>query len=172
MRTFIIIVLSFMVAACSSPLFAQSYPIPFVNNPLVPAAVVPGGPGFTLTVNGTGFVAGEVVRWNGTALATTFVTSAQLTAQVPAANIKNVGTIFVTVSTPPGGISNFVFFDVAIPTSSLAYSRIDTDYSPQISPDTPYLSGPSAVTVADFTNTGIPYLAIANNTCPIELQCG
>jgi hypothetical protein len=172
MRTLLTIILSFMVGAFSSPLFAQSYPIPFVNNPLVPAAVVPGGPGFTLTVNGTGFVAGDVVRWNGTALATTFVNAAQLTAQVPATNIKNVGTIFVTASTPPGGISNFAYFEITTPTSSLAYSRIDTDYSPQTSPDTPFLSAPSAVTVADFTNSGIPYLAIANNTCPIELQCG
>jgi len=33
-------------------------PVPLINQPLVPDAVAPGGAGFTLTVNGTGFVSG------------------------------------------------------------------------------------------------------------------
>ena len=32
---------------------AQNNPVPMINNPVVPSAAVPGGPGFTLTVNGT-----------------------------------------------------------------------------------------------------------------------
>jgi len=40
--------------------------VPVINQPLVPDAVKPGGTGFTLTVNGSGFVSGSVVRWNGT----------------------------------------------------------------------------------------------------------
>jgi len=51
--------------------FAQN-PVPFVNQPLVPAAVAPGGAGFTLTVHGTGFISGAAVNWNGTLLATLF----------------------------------------------------------------------------------------------------
>ena len=172
MRTSAAILFVLLLVAFSSPLSAQTYPIPFVNNPLVPAAVPPGGQGFLLTVNGTGFVSGDVVRWNGGALATTFVNAAQLTAQVPSLKIASAGTIFVTVATPVGGVSNFVFFDVTAPTSVLAYTRIDTDFSPQAAPDIPYLSRPSALTVADFTNAGIPYLAIANSSCPIELECG
>jgi hypothetical protein len=38
---------------------AQTNPVPLVNLPLVPDAVAPGSPGFTLTVNGTGFVQGQ-----------------------------------------------------------------------------------------------------------------
>jgi hypothetical protein len=37
--------------------FAQN-PVPVVYEPLLPAAVIPGSPGFTLTVHGTGFVPG------------------------------------------------------------------------------------------------------------------
>ncbi len=70
----------------SATAFAQN-PVPFVNQPLVPDAVAPGGPAFTLTVNGTGFVSGATVNWNGAPLTTTFVSQSQLTAAVPAANI-------------------------------------------------------------------------------------
>jgi len=56
--------LSFAALLCLSlsftaiPALGQSNPVPFVNQPLVPSAVAPGGPDFTLTVNGTGFVSG------------------------------------------------------------------------------------------------------------------
>ena len=53
----------------------------------MPDATAPGGPQFTLTVNGTGFVSKSVVNWNGGALTTQFVSGSQLTATVPAAEI-------------------------------------------------------------------------------------
>ena len=56
-------------------------PVPLISQPLVPDAVPPGGAGFTLTVNGTGFVSGSVVNWNGSARATTFVSNSQLTRE-------------------------------------------------------------------------------------------
>ncbi len=88
--------------------------MPLINNPLVPAATAPGGGSFTLTVNGTGFVSGSVVNWNGLALATNFVSGSQLTATVPASNVATASTASVTVvsPTPGGGTSNVDFFDV------------------------------------------------------------
>jgi hypothetical protein len=47
-----------------------------------------GSPGFTLTVTGTGFVSGSLVQWNGDSLATTFVSATQLTAFVPASEVR------------------------------------------------------------------------------------
>lgn len=39
-------------------------PVPLVNQPLVPDTKVPGGAGFTLTVNGSNFVSGsETASW-------------------------------------------------------------------------------------------------------------
>ncbi len=64
---------------------------------LSPNAATAGGPAFTLTVNGSGFVSGAVVQWNGSALATSFVSATQLTAQVPASLIAAAGTAHVTV---------------------------------------------------------------------------
>jgi len=88
----------------SSAALAQN-PVPFVNQPLVPDATAPGGPPFDLTVNGTGFVSGSVVRWNGGALATQFISGSQLKAMVPAADIAAASTASVTVvnPTPAGG---------------------------------------------------------------------
>ena len=51
-------------------------PVPFIHQPLLPMSTAPGvGLGDPLTVNGTGFVSGAVVNWNGSGLATTFVNS-------------------------------------------------------------------------------------------------
>src|SRR5258706_10852109 len=93
-----------VIVFLATSLLGQSNPVPFVNQPLVPATVVPGSPPFTLTVNGTGFVSGSVVNWNGSLRATTFVSGSQLTAAIAAADVALAGTATITVSSPsPGG---------------------------------------------------------------------
>jgi hypothetical protein len=69
-----------------------------VISTLSPNSTAAGGPAFTLTVNGTGFASGAVVQWNGSPLSTTFVSSTQLTASVPASLIAAQGTATVTVT--------------------------------------------------------------------------
>src|SRR5437879_1172017 len=66
---------------------ATANPVPLINEPLVPDAVKPGSAGFTLTVNGTGFVSGSVVKWNGSPRTTTFVGGSRLTAAILASDI-------------------------------------------------------------------------------------
>ena len=69
-----------------------------------PNSTVAGGAAFTLTVDGTNFVAASAVNFGGSAVATTFVSSTQLTAAIPAASIASSGTPAVTVTNPgPGG---------------------------------------------------------------------
>src|SRR5262249_32881698 len=72
------------------------------------------GPAFTLTVNGSGFVSGSAVRWNGSSRPTTFVNSSQLTAMIPASDIATVGSAQVTVNSPApgGGVSTPFAFNV------------------------------------------------------------
>ena len=98
---------------------AQSNPVPFLYQPPVPASTAPGGPGITLTVNGTGFASASVVKWNGTALQTNFVSGSQLTAAVPADNIVTPSTVTITVTSPSpgGGTSNAEFFSISQPTT-------------------------------------------------------
>jgi len=103
----------------------QVNPIPFVNAPLVPDSATPGGSDFKLTVNGTGFVSGSGVLWNGAALATTFVSLSQLTAVVPAADIATAVTASVSVSNPMpgGGVSNFALFSIRAPFSAASFGQ-------------------------------------------------
>ena len=65
---------------------------------LSPSTVAAGSPDFTLTVNGSGFVAGSLVRWNGSDRATTYLSTTRLNAAISAADVGAIGTFFVTVS--------------------------------------------------------------------------
>jgi hypothetical protein len=94
----------------SNPLaFTVSNPVPSVTG-LSPGSVEAGSGAFALTVNGTGFVSGASVLWNGESLPTTFHNSAHLTAQVNAGLIEVGQAIGVAVRNPdPGGsLSNVV----------------------------------------------------------------
>jgi len=84
-----------------------SFPAPTITG-LNPSSATVGGSAFTLTVNGTNFVSGSIVRWNGSDRATTYVNNTQLTANIPAADIATAGSAGVTVfnPTPGGGTSN------------------------------------------------------------------
>ncbi|MGA8152313.1 MAG: FG-GAP-like repeat-containing protein [Terriglobales bacterium] len=148
----------------SSPITVGAFPdgvvamrvssIPLINQPLVPSARPAGGSGFTLTVNGTGFVSGSVVKWNATALTTTFVNSGQLNATVPAGDIASAGTasISVTNSSPGGGKSNAVPFSVTSPTTALTFAALTDTVG----------TSPGNVVVADFNNDGKADLAVIN----------
>ena len=70
---------------------------------LSPSSALVGGAAFTLTVNGSNFVSGSVVQWNGSPRATTFVSATQLTAAIPASDIAAGGSAQVTVINPAGG---------------------------------------------------------------------
>src|SRR5665811_1869006 len=82
-----------------------------------PNAATAGDSGFTLTVNGTNFVAGSVVKWEGADRTTTYVSATRLTASIPASDIVTAGTASVTVfnPTPGGGTSNAQTFTINSP---------------------------------------------------------
>jgi hypothetical protein len=100
----------------------QPFTIVDTNNPvpvvtaLSPATAPVGTAGLTLTVIGTGFINGSVIRWNGSNRVTTFVSPTQLTANLPAADFATAGTAAVTVFTPApgGGTSNAQPFDITV----------------------------------------------------------
>lgn len=99
-------------------------PVPLIYQPLVPSAIAPGGAAFTLTVRGTGFLAGAVVDWNGQPLATSFVSQGELTAQVPAGHVASAQTATITAHNPGvAPASNFLYFQVANPISRIEYTN-------------------------------------------------
>jgi hypothetical protein len=149
----------------ASSAMANAKPVPLINQPLVPDAVAPGGPAFTLTLNGTGFVSKSVVNWNGGLRTTVFISRSQLTASITAADIAVAGTASITVvnPAPTSGTSNVVFLPITLPTSSAAFSL---GASPQTGTE------PVSVATADFNGDGKLDLAVANyasNTISILL---
>ena len=137
---------------------AAANPAPFLNQPLAPAAVAPGGPAFTLSVSGSGFASGATIDFNGVPLATTFIDRGHLSALVQAANVATAQTASVTVVNPApgGGSSNAVLFQVGAPETTISFSNAVN--SPLQIPE------PLAMSVADFNQDGKPDLAVAANT--------
>src|ERR1700726_3663544 len=77
MNTRIAIVLVCVSLRLGVPPQMPRNPVPLISW-VTPPSTPPGGPDFTLGVNGSGFVAGSIVRWNGLNRATTFVSANQL----------------------------------------------------------------------------------------------
>jgi hypothetical protein len=107
--------------------FPQVNPVPAINGPVSPRAVTPGASDFSMTVRGAGFVPGAVVNWNGIPLVTTFVSKAELQAQVPAADTIQPGSALITVTNPPpgGGLSSSSFGNIEIhePTTKTVFGH-------------------------------------------------
>ena len=131
--------------------FAQA-PIPTITS-ISPNTVNVNSPGFTLTVYGTNFlppvitiaaVPASVVTWNGASLTTTYISSTQLTATVPANLLTSAGTAQVrVVNSAAGGTqtSNTVDFTIGTPppsaqiaasTASLTFTGIAGNDNPAI----------------------------------------
>lgn len=132
---------------------------PFINQPIVPDAVAPGGPAFTITVNGDQFTSGSTIDWNGTPLTPVVAAnpvSTQLQATVPASLIAKPGTAVINVlSGSGGGTSNVIYFPVWNPATTASFVGAS---------GSPIMVGvnPAAAVVADFNGDGKPDLAVAN----------
>ncbi len=100
----------------------------FLLSALAPSSAAVGGLAFTLTVNGSDFVDGAVVRWDGSARTTTFVSGTRVTAAIPASDLASGKVVQVTVLNPGGGVSSPLEFTVANPAPALA--SLSPTYAP------------------------------------------
>src|SRR5215471_4768173 len=102
--------LTFTVTTTAAPSLAS----------ISPSTATVGGPAFTLTATGSNFVSGSIVQVNGSNRATTFVSSTQLTAAIPASDIASTGSLAIGVINPDGSASGTVSLAVNNPPPSLA----------------------------------------------------
>ncbi len=117
-----------------------------------PSGAFVGSAAMSMTVTGGGFVPGSNVVFNGVPLATTYVNTGKLEANVPASSLNAAGDFPVAVSNPPpgGGVSAPVVFRVQYPAPSAS----------SLSPaSAPAGSGPTKVTV-----TGIGFFLTSQIT--------
>ena len=91
-------------------------PVPTLAS-ISPSSTMAGGGDFALTVMGSDFVLGAVVRWNASDRTTIFVDNGELQAAIPASDVAAGGTAEVTVvnPTPGGGPSGSLAFSVIPP---------------------------------------------------------
>src|SRR5258706_297607 len=160
------IIFTVIFAVLCTRLAAQTNPVPFSSKPLAASDALPGAQGFTLTVNGAGFVQGSIVNWNGSARVTTFVSPARLPAAILASDLATARSVLVTVLNPfpGGGLSDAVSFGVTTSTTTLSLTRRDVGSSLIIDQPVGMIEG-------DFSRNGIPNLAVANHQCPPPQLC-
>lgn len=93
---------------------------------LNPATATAGAGAFTLTVDGSGFQAGAVLRWNGAARTTSVQSATRLTAQISEADLVTAGAFPVTVlnPAPDNTVSNSVTLPVVNPAVPAAPSGL------------------------------------------------
>jgi len=97
---------------------------------LSPNSVASGDPSFQLVVSGSHFVRTSAVTWNGEDRPTTYVTSTQLVAAIPASDLLTSGMASIAVRNPApqGGLSNRLAFDVGpASSSSFVAERVSVD---------------------------------------------
>jgi hypothetical protein len=155
----------YATATASVILTVNSNPLPFLGN-MTPAFANAGGSAFTITVNGSGFLANSTVYWGTSALVTQYVSASQLTATVTAADIAAPGATAVNVQTPApgGGTSDVLQFEVDSPSgSATAPTAPSTVVSVTAGSTATYtISFPADVTGATATCLNLPAGALCS----------
>ncbi len=95
--------------------YGVTFVVPTTTTPAIinlsPASAAAGGAGFTLTVGGTDFKNGAVIKFGGTDRQTMFLSATQLSAPILASDIATAGSVPVLVTNPDEGTSaSFVFY--------------------------------------------------------------
>jgi hypothetical protein len=152
-------------------------PVPVLQS-VSPVSIVAGSAAFPLTATGTGFVQNSVVNWNGSALPTTYVSSAQLTAAVPASRVTASGTAQVTVVSPApaGGTSAAAVFTVlgapavSLSPAALTFGSVAQGTTSAAQTITLNNSGGSPLTILGIATPSGPFTS--TNTCGASVNAG
>ena len=139
-----------------------------------PSSAKLGAANTTITVSGQGFEKLAEVEWNGTALATTWVSLNELTAVVPASFLTSKGTATITVADPNkiavAGSATFTVIAQDATATASAKATVDAGQNASLSLTiSPYPVPLTATVTLDFTpdppNTVVdPTVLFANNT--------
>jgi IPT/TIG domain-containing protein/WD40 repeat protein len=115
---------------------------------VTPSSRPAGCSGFTLDIQGSGFVNGTVVNWNNSPRATDFESSTELLATINASDVAAQTAVSIVATTPPltgqqnqgNNLSNFVTFNIQPPIGQAGTCPAPPTFPPTITA----LSVPSA----------------------------
>jgi len=150
-------------ASASTTVGGSTYnQIPSVSS-ISPAGVVSGSSNTGITLTGTNFTAGSTVQVNGTTVQTSFISSTQMAATVPAADLATLGWAKITVSNPApgGGTSNavplYVFSALQVNASHIAFDPYSRKLMAGLGTGTSSLAANSLVAITpDTASVGTP----------------
>jgi trimeric autotransporter adhesin len=124
---------------------------------IAPNAIKSGSTDTTITVTGTNFVPGSTVVLGTNALTTTYTSSTQLSATVPAAQLANMGWSSVSVSSPApgGGVSNStpltVYTVLSLGVNHIVYDSYSRKVMASVSTGSSSTNGSSLVAITPET---------------------
>lgn len=93
-----------------------------------PDKIPSGSSALTLTVKGKGFYSGSMVKWNGEARPTRYVSGFVLEVDIPASDIASPAVATIIVSNPPPGGGESAVHTVTITRPSLAMEQDSYDF--------------------------------------------
>jgi probable HAF family extracellular repeat protein len=143
-------------------------PVPSISS-IQPNSSDAGSAAFILTVNGSKFVSGDTVEWNGVPLVTTYVSATKLSAKVTGAEVATAGSAAVTVvdTAADNVTSNAALFTIpltSIVITSQSIKTISGGYSITLS-----LRNSGFKTVLDVALTGA-YLATSSTSSSLPVD--
>lgn len=137
---------------------ADYYLVPALTS-VSPNAIKSGSSDTAITVTGLNFNANSVVMLGTTALNTTFTSSTQISAMVPAAQLTSMGWSAITVSTPApgGGVSNAVpltvYTALSLGVNHIVYDAYSRKLMTSVSTGSSTIAGSSLVALNPETAT-------------------
>jgi hypothetical protein len=140
-------------------------PTPILTS-ISPTSATVGDLNTTVSLTGSGFVLGSTADFNGTPIATTFISATQLTAVIPMADLTKAGADQITVLTNGlgGGTSAAQPFTVSAAPSTTAAANAAAFYNPGA--ESVALSA-TVVSGAGTVNEGTETFTILNGTTVI-----
>jgi hypothetical protein len=149
--------------------FTVAFPVPIITS-LVPSSAFIGSAAQTLTINGTNFVAGSTLTYNGVAHTATFVSASQLTIQLSAGDQSAAGSfpVVVTNPAPGGGSSNTVNFAVVFPAPTIT-SLVPSSAMVGSAAQTLTINGTNFVAGATVTYNGVAHTATFVNSTQLTI---
>lgn len=160
---FPLVLLLALAAGCTSSGGGSSQPpnpVPVLSG-VTPNSASAGSPALTITASGSEFISTSVIEWNGSPLATTYVSSTSLTGQVPASDLSSGATATVTVQTPPpgGGTSGNLTFTVSSGSNLTVLDIEGSDLAWNASQQKLYVAVPASATADAGTITVVDPVA-------------